>query len=183
MRMQANLFRDIARAQNQEFSALISSALKESQRQSTEAIIAALSQLQTAPVQTVAVPMPAVNREIPAALQPAVHERPAAPQMPEPTVSTPMIDKYLDGVDKEEETEEKANAAVIEETPKKKKKKKKKKTGKPRTARQEPSMTNRTKCRPAKKNRDRKQNGNSGGRRRRKGKGTGRKQSFRAGGR
>ena len=127
MRMQANLFRDIARAQNQEFSALISSALKESQRQSTEAIIAALSQLQTAPVQTVAVPMPAVNREIPAALQPAVHERPAAPQMPEPTVSTPMIDKYLDGVDKEEETEEKANAAVIEETPKKKKKKKKKK--------------------------------------------------------
>lgn len=129
MRMQANLFRDIARAQNQEFSALISSALKESQRQSTEAIIAALSQLQTAPVQTVAVPvpMPAVNREIPAALQPAVHERPAAPQMPEPTVSTPMIDKYLDGVDEEEETEEKANAAVIEETPKKKKKKKKKK--------------------------------------------------------
>ena len=101
MRMQANLFRDIARAQNQEFSALISSALKESQRQSTEAIIAALSQLQTAPVQTVAVPvpMPAVNREIPAALQPAVHERPAAPQMPEPTVSTPMIEKYLDGVD------------------------------------------------------------------------------------
>ncbi len=129
MRMQANLFRDIARAQNQEFSALISSALKESQRQSTEAIIAALSQLQTAPVQTVAVPvpMPAVNREIPAALQPAVHERPAAPQMPEPTVSTPMIDKYLDGVDEEEETEEKANAATIEETPKKKKKKKKKK--------------------------------------------------------
>ena len=129
MRMQANLFRDIARAQNQEFSALISSALKESQRQSTEAIIAALSQLQTAPVQTVAVPvpMPAVNREIPAALQPAVHERPAAPQMPEPTVSTPMIDKYLDGVDEEEETEEKANATVIEETPKKKKKKKKKK--------------------------------------------------------
>ena len=129
MRMQANLFRDIARAQNQEFSALISSALKESQRQSTEAIIAALSQLQTAPVQTVAVPvpMPAVNREIPAALQPAVHERPAAPQMPEPTASTPMIDKYLDGIDEEEETEEKANAAVIEETPKKKKKKKKKK--------------------------------------------------------
>ena len=129
MRMQANLFRDIARAQNQEFSALISSALKESQRQSTEAIIAALSQLQTAPVQTVAVPvpMPAVNREIPAALQPAVHERPAAPQMPEPTASTPMIDKYLDGIDEEEETEEKANATVIEETPKKKKKKKKKK--------------------------------------------------------
>lgn len=129
MRMQANLFRDIARAQNQEFSALISSALKESQRQSTEAIIAALSQLQTAPVQTVAVPvpMPAVNREIPAASQPALHERPAAPQMPEPTVSTPMIDKYLDGVDEEEETEEKANAATIEETPKKKKKKKKKK--------------------------------------------------------
>ena len=103
MRMQANLFRDIARAQNQEFSALISSALKESQRQSTEAIIAALSQLQTAPVQTVAVPvpMPAGNREIPAALQPAVHERPAAPQMPEPTASTPMIDKYLDGIDEE----------------------------------------------------------------------------------
>ena len=147
MRMQANLFRDIARAQNQEFSALISSALKESQRQSTEAIIAALSQLQTAPVQTVAVPvpMPAVNREIPAALQPAVHERPAAPQMPEPTASTPMIDKYLDGIDEEEETEEKANATVIEET------------GKPRTARQEPSMTNRTKCRPGKKKRDRKQ--------------------------
>lgn len=132
MRMQANLFRDIARAQNQEFSALISSALKESQRQSTEAIIAALSQLQTAPVQTVAVPvpMPAVNREIPAASQPAVHERPAAPQMPEPTASTPMIDKYLDGIDEEEETEEKANAAVIEETPKKKKKKKKKKNRK-----------------------------------------------------
>ncbi len=127
MRMQANLFRDIARAQNQEFSALISSALKESQRQSTEAIIAALSQLQTAPVQTVAVPvpMPAINREISAASQPAVHERPAVPQIPEPTASTPMIDKYLDGIDEEEE--EKANAAVIEETPKKKKKKKKKK--------------------------------------------------------
>ena len=48
MRMQANLFRDIARTQNQEFSALISSALRESPNGNRlQAIIAALSQLQT----------------------------------------------------------------------------------------------------------------------------------------
>ncbi len=46
MKMQAELFRDIAKAQNQEFSALISAALQESQRQSTQAIIAALGQMQ-----------------------------------------------------------------------------------------------------------------------------------------
>lgn len=45
MKMQANLFRDIAKAQNQEFSSLISAALKESQKQSTLAIISALRQL------------------------------------------------------------------------------------------------------------------------------------------
>ena len=50
MKMQADLFRDIARAQNQEFSSLIASALQESQKQSTQAIIAALGQMQGRPV-------------------------------------------------------------------------------------------------------------------------------------
>ena len=45
IKMQANLFRDITRAQNQEFSSLISNALKESQKQSTVAIISALRQV------------------------------------------------------------------------------------------------------------------------------------------
>ena len=45
IKMQANLFRDITRAQNQEFSSLISNALKESQKQSTMAIISALRQV------------------------------------------------------------------------------------------------------------------------------------------
>ncbi len=152
MRMQANLFRDIARAQNQEFSALISSALKESQRQSTEAIIAALSQLQTAPVQTVAVPMPmpmpapvAASRELPVDAVSAAYETPVPvdKKAEEKTVETPMINKYLPE-DPEADTEETpapaaetipsvaaetvpTAAAAAEDAPKKKKKKKKKK--------------------------------------------------------
>ncbi len=125
MRMQANLFRDIARAQNQEFSALISSALKESQKQSTEAIIAALSQLQSLPVQTVAVPVPAqpyvpapradfAAEAEPAAQAPAFSPAPVNQQMP-------LIDQYLDADDDNEDI---ADIAVEEETPKKKKKNK-----------------------------------------------------------
>ena len=134
MRMQANLFRDIARAQNQEFSALISSALKESQRQSTEAIIAALSQLQTLPVQTVAVPVPTpvsaagYAPDYAGAVQPAPVQQSdmyafAQPQ-PATATPTPLIDKYLE--EAEDDTEE-ISAAAADETSKKKKKKKKKK--------------------------------------------------------
>jgi len=46
VKMQADLFREIARTQNQEFSAIIASALKESQKQSTQTILTALSQIQ-----------------------------------------------------------------------------------------------------------------------------------------
>lgn len=46
MKMQAELFRDIARAQSQEFSTMIANALQESQKQSTRAIIEALGQVQ-----------------------------------------------------------------------------------------------------------------------------------------
>ncbi len=56
MKMQAELFRDIAKAQNQEFSALISTALQESQKQSTQAIIAALGQMQGRPMNYVPAP-------------------------------------------------------------------------------------------------------------------------------
>ncbi len=127
MRMQANLFRDIARAQNQEFSALISSALKESQKQSTQAIIAALSQLQTAAPKTIAVPVPMTamsqQEQHPAQPSPTVQSVVAAP-LPADFSATPIIDKY-----REENPLE--DAALFgedtEETPKKKKKKKKKK--------------------------------------------------------
>jgi hypothetical protein len=44
MKMQGELFREITKTQSQEFSNLISVALKESQRQSTETIISALGQ-------------------------------------------------------------------------------------------------------------------------------------------
>ena len=46
IKMQADLFREIARTQNQEFSAIIASALKESQKQSTQTILTALSKMQ-----------------------------------------------------------------------------------------------------------------------------------------
>ena len=45
IKMQADLFREIARTQNQEFSAIIAQALKESQKQSTQTILTALSQM------------------------------------------------------------------------------------------------------------------------------------------
>jgi hypothetical protein len=51
MKMQADLFREITRSQNQEFSAIITSALRESQQQSTNAIITALSQMKGLAVQ------------------------------------------------------------------------------------------------------------------------------------
>ena len=63
MKMQAELFRDITKAQNQEFSALISTALQESQRQSTQAIIAALGQMQGRPMSYVPSPQSWGNQE------------------------------------------------------------------------------------------------------------------------
>jgi len=94
MKMQANLFRDIAKAQNQEFSSLISSALKESQKQSTLAIISALRQFsaaQTAPAygnygaypQSSVWPDPAASYQpVPENILPA-EEIPASPQVEE----------------------------------------------------------------------------------------------------
>ena len=141
MRMQANLFRDIARAQNQEFSALISAALKESQKQSTQAIIAALEQLQTRPVQTVAVPMPIATttasvksfEEKTSFIDPAATAAPVVnvQNVSSESAATPFIDKYMESIsadDNEEESDdEKLATESVEETSKKKKKKKKKK--------------------------------------------------------
>ncbi len=121
MRMQANLFRDIARAQNQEFSALISSALRESQRQSTQAIIAALSQLQTTAVQptVVTVPVPAAA----APVQTFTDVTPAPTAVSEHQASVqPQVPTFVPEDDNNETASE-----TDEESQKKKKKKKKKK--------------------------------------------------------
>ena len=135
MRMQANLFRDIARAQNQEFSALISAALKESQRQSTEAIIAALSKLQNLPVQTVAVPVPMATSSQPIETVRKEFEPTAikAESAVSPVIDTPLINKYInDDVlkDDEDDDDEVKEEIVAQEEPQKKKKKKKKKKNK-----------------------------------------------------
>lgn len=120
MRMQANLFRDIARAQNQEFSALISSALRESQRQSTQAIIAALSQLQTTAVQPTVITVPAAAVPVQSVTDPTIvpsspadHPAPVQPQAP--------------AVVPEDDNGETAFETDEENQKKKKKKKKKKK--------------------------------------------------------
>ncbi len=126
MRMQANLFRDIARAQNQEFSALISSALRESQRQSTQAIIAALSQLQTTAVQPTVITVPAAAVPVQSVTDPTIvpsspadHPAPVQPQ-------APAVVPEDDNVETAFETDE--------ENQKKKKKKKKKKNRDPETS-------------------------------------------------
>lgn len=128
MKMQADLFRDIARAQNQEFSSLIASALQESQKQSTQAIIAALGQMQGRPVSYA--PQPAQTAST---FWPAPAPAPAAPAFfdntsssgeqtvslePEPII-TPDKDYTL--------TEAAEESAVETETAGSKKKKKKKK--------------------------------------------------------
>lgn len=128
MKMQADLFRDIARAQNQEFSSLIASALQESQKQSTQAIIAALGQMQGRPVSYA--PQPAQTAP---SFWPAPTPAPAAPAFfdntsssgeqtvslePEPII-TPDKDYTL--------TEAAEESAVETETAGSKKKKKKKK--------------------------------------------------------
>lgn len=132
MKMQADLFRDIARAQNQEFSSLIASALQESQKQSTQAIIAALGQMQGRPVSYA--PQPAQTAPT---FWPAPTPAPAAPVFfdntsssgeqtvslePEPII-TPDKDYTL--------TEPAEESAVETDTigSKKKKKKKKKNRG------------------------------------------------------
>lgn len=132
MKMQADLFRDIARAQNQEFSSLIASALQESQKQSTQAIIAALGQMQGRPVSYA--PQPAQTAP---SFWPAPAPAPAAPAFfdntsssgeqtvslePEPII-TPDKDYTL--------TEAAEESAVETDTigSKKKKKKKKKNRG------------------------------------------------------
>lgn len=128
MKMQADLFRDIARAQNQEFSSLIASALQESQKQSTQAIIAALGQMQGRPVSYA--PQPAQTAP---SFWPAPTPAPAAPAFfdntsssgeqtvslePEPII-TPDKDYTL--------TEAAEESAVETDTVGSKKKKKKKK--------------------------------------------------------
>ncbi len=128
MKMQADLFRDIARAQNQEFSSLIASALQESQKQSTQAIIAALGQMQGRPVSYA--PQPAQTAP---SFWPAPAPAPAAPAFfdntsssgeqtvslePEPII-TPDKDYTL--------TEAAEESAVETDTVGSKKKKKKKK--------------------------------------------------------
>lgn len=130
MKMQADLFRDIARAQNQEFSGLIARALQESQKQSTQAIIAALGQMQGRPVSYAPQPAQTVPSFWPS---PTPAPAPAAPVFsddasdneeqpvslePEPII-TPDKDYTL--------TEPAEESAVETETAGSKKKKKKKK--------------------------------------------------------
>lgn len=125
MKMQADLFRDIARAQNQEFSNLIASALQESQKQSTQAIIAALGQMQGRPVSYAPQPAPSFwPAPTPAPADPAFFdnmssggEQPASLE-PEPII-TPDKDYTL--------TEPAEESAVETDTAGSKKKKKKKK--------------------------------------------------------
>ena len=119
MRMQANLFRDIARAQNQEFSALISSALRESQRQSTQAIITALSQLQATAVQPTVITVPAATMPVQ-----SVTDTTIAPSSvtDHPAPFQPLAQTFVPEGDNSETVLE-----TDEESQKKKKKKKKKK--------------------------------------------------------
>ena len=53
MKMQADLFREITRSQNQEFSTIITSAIKESQQQFANAITNALAQIGSLPTQSI----------------------------------------------------------------------------------------------------------------------------------
>ena len=128
MKMQADLFRDIARAQNQEFSNLISAALQESQKQSTQAIIAALSQMQGKTIPYIP-QQPHSNANfwpMPEMQQPAVQQQqtvnvPSEQNVslePEPIIS-PDIDYSIENIGESQQTE-------IENANKKKKKKKKK---------------------------------------------------------
>lgn len=121
MKMQAELFRDIARAQNQEFSNLISSALQESQKQSTQAIIAALGQMQGRPVAYSPAPQPLPNAfwPTPAPTQPETFEpQESTPSFEPAPIATPDIDYSID---------ETYDDAVVENDGNSKKKKKKKK--------------------------------------------------------
>lgn len=110
MKMQADLFRDITQAQNREFSHLISTALKESQKQSTDAIIAALSQLR---------PVAAVTSEALAPQEDYAEdvEKPSSALILKKIIS-PQKDYLLN--------REEAKEEEISESKKKKKKKKKK---------------------------------------------------------
>lgn len=107
MKMQAETFREIAKAQNQEFSGLIASALKESQKQSTQTIISALGQLQ------------GINMAANSA-QRQIHEYAAPP-------SKAVNEVVFDAAEYAAETVASAEEEAIIEQPVKKKKKKKKK--------------------------------------------------------
>lgn len=128
MKMQADLFRDIARAQNQEFSSLIASALQESQKQSTQAIIAALGQMQGRPVSYT--PQPAQTAST---FWPAPAPAPAAPVFFDNTSSSGEQTVSLEPEpiiipDKDYTLTEAAEESAVEtETAGSKKKKKKKK--------------------------------------------------------
>lgn len=128
MKMQADLFRDIARAQNQEFSSLIASALQESQKQSTQAIIAALGQMQGRPVSYT--PQPAQTAST---FWPAPAPAPAAPAFFDNTSSSGEQTVSLEPEpiiipDKDYTLTEAAEESAVEtETAGSKKKKKKKK--------------------------------------------------------
>ena len=125
MRMQANLFRDIARAQNQEFSVLISSALKESQKQSTEAIINALKQIQPLSLNTVSQPILSTIPQNNIVDKPLLTE-----QFDDIDNSIPQLDVLPQQENNKITIDTAVNETTtdnIETTPKKKKKQKKKK--------------------------------------------------------
>lgn len=122
MKMQAELFRDIAKAQNQEFSALISTALQESQRQSTQAIIAALGQMQGRPMNYVPAPQNWGGSEDYSAFNHVQTEVPAFSLAPASVVAPEKDYSELDN----NELLETGTTEDITTSSKKKKKKKKK---------------------------------------------------------
>ena len=131
MKMQAALLRDITQAQSREFSNLISSALKESQQQSTQAIIAALSQMQgrTAPTADFLKSRPEIIQDTPPSEPLERSKSSATPEKtesnlslePEPIIA-PDLDYTVTDITLPAENAEEESSAN-----KKKKKKKKKK--------------------------------------------------------
>lgn len=133
MRMQAHLFKEITQAQNREFSALISSALKESHAQSTKTIVSALNQIQSSATDFLAQPRSSVGREYTPQVE---YDYPAAPAVEQPRKETPKTEEILLEQKADELPKHQTNLAAETAlnsdeseglTSKKKKKKKKKK--------------------------------------------------------
>jgi len=117
MKAQADLFREITHSQSQEFSAIITAALKESQQQSTNAIIAALSQMKN---------VPAGLEKISEAVIPSVESIDSGADVSKDSDTVSLVHETGISPDKDYSVVEDVATADAETSKKKKKKKKKK---------------------------------------------------------